>query len=234
MNSEMRRRPIVTATLFALVLSLAAVTRDAAAEETDTSSASAVKRSVRVGVRLQREKDAADVLVERHGVWTLACRAPCTFEAVAGEEVHVDMQGLIEEPLVFTVPADGRAEHDIEVRRRGDGLFVGGLVAIGAGAISLALGMAIIRGAGKEDLFGEGNRAVASIAMVLGAASAVTGAVLILRRSTTPFIAPSSSPSPSPPTRAQAVEDVGVAPTRSLGVDPVRLALPQLVWSARF
>lgn len=217
------RRRIVCMTLVGLA-SIIAGAREASAEER-------IAAPVRVRVHLQRAKDAADVLVERHGAWTLACRAPCTFDGVPGEQVRITMEGLIEEPLVFTVPAGGATEHDIEVRRRGDGLFVGGLVAFGAGAMSLALGMAIIRGAGKEDLFGEGNRAVASVAMVLGAASAVTGVVLVVRRSTTPFVAPKE---PLPTTRAQALDEL--ASTRAFGVGALRApsAPPQVGFTLEF
>lgn len=68
---------------------------------------------------------AADVSVARGGTWTIVCRAPCTFDATPGDEVHVALDGLIEEPLVFVVAvaADGRREQDIEVRRRGKGFF---------------------------------------------------------------------------------------------------------------
>jgi hypothetical protein len=181
---------------------------------------------VHVRVKMKKEWDFADVFVERRGIWTSAGQTPCTFDAAPGERVRVDVQGDAEHGLVFTVPDDGTRDHEIEVHRRGDGYFVGGLVAIGAGAVSLALGMAIIRGAGNDDLFGGANRAVAAVMLLLGAGSAVTGAVLILRRSTDPYLVPSTLPS----TRTQALEDLApVRTTRPLESPPF-----QLSWTTRF
>jgi hypothetical protein len=198
------------------VVPLAALVLFGLAEE------ASAQETVRVNVRIQKGHDFADVFVERNGSWTMPCQAPCSFDATPGETVRVDVQGDASQRLTFTVPSDGTRTHDIEVRRRGDDLLVGGLVAIGAGAVSLALGMAIIRGAGKEDLFGSGNRAVAPVMMLLGAGSAGAGAYLILTRSTAPFLVPAN--------RTQALEDL--APTRSTASTPA--APSQLVWSLPF
>jgi len=178
----------------------------------DVRDACADEAPVHVSVRVQREKDVADVFVERGEKWTLVCQAPCTFEATRGEQVRVAMDGILEEPLAFTVEGDDSGAQDIEVRRRGGGRLVGGLVAIGVGTASMALGEAILRGADKGDLFGAANGWIGFIGMVLGAASVVTGTVLILKRPTEPFLA---------------------SPPRSQAVDPV-LARPQLVWTLQF
>jgi hypothetical protein len=150
-------------------------------------------RRVQVRIRLQREREFADVFIERRGTWGYECRAPCSVDAVAGERGRIDFPGTSDEPLMFVVPSDGSEVHEIEVRRRGRGKLVGGLVAFGAGALSLALGMAIIRGAGQDDLFGEANGAVGRILLVLGGASGVTGAVLVVDRSTAPVLVPPST-----------------------------------------
>jgi hypothetical protein len=174
-------------------------------------------RKTRVRVRLKREGEVADVFVERRGSWSFECRAPCTFDATAGEQGRIQILGTDDAPLEFTVAAGGTGEHDIEVDRRGKGALVAGLVAIGAGAISLALGMAIIRGAGDDDLFGEGNRTVARILLLLGGGSAVTGTVLIVTRSTAPVVVPPA-----------------VSSSRGHDETPLPIARPQLVWTVRF
>jgi hypothetical protein len=190
----------------------------------EASAQEAERAVVHVRVKTKKDWDFADVFVERRGTWINVCQTPCTFDAAPGERIRVDVQGDAEHGLVFTVPDDGTREHEIEVHRRGDGYFAGGLIAIGAGAVSLALGMAIIRGAGKDDLFGEGNRAVATVMLLLGAGSAVTGAVLILRRSTDPYLVPSAA------NRIQALEDLAPARTTRWAESPPL----QLSWSTRF
>jgi hypothetical protein len=209
-------RRIVLATLAALIHLGAA--HDASAEE--------APHVVRVHVSLQREREFADVFIERRGAYDFECRAPCSFEAKAGERGHVDFPGTTDEPVGFTVPADATGDYRFEVRRRGKAALVGGLVAAGAGAISLALGMAIIRGAGKDDLFGEANGAIARILLVLGGASAVTGTVLIVTRSTAPVLVPSAA------TRQEAHEDL-TSPRSSIA-DSARPLPIQLLWTGRF
>jgi hypothetical protein len=185
------------------------------------------RRSVRVHVRLDGGLEVADVLVERDGTWDFACRAPCTFDAAPGERVRVDVLGITHEPLTFTVQQpDATGADDIVIDRQGRGALVGGLAAFGAGAISLALGMAIIRGAGDDDLFGKANGFVGRLGLLLGAASVVTGTVLIVTRSTAPVVLP------SPTTRSQAHEDL--AAERAAGASVLRFAPPQLTWTARF
>lgn len=189
------------------------------------AGSAAAEETVHVNVRMQKGHDFADVFVERRGSWERVCQAPCSFEAAPGENVRADVQGDENQRLTFTVPADGTREHDIEVRRRGDNYLVGGLVAIGAGAVSLALGMAIIRGAEKEDLFGSGNRAVATVMMLLGGGSVAAGGYLILTRSTAPFIVPAN--------RTQALEDL--APTRAKAASIFAPAASSpLLWTTRF
>lgn len=206
-------RPIAIA-LAALVLLGAA--RDASAEEGEPAApAPAPLRRVRVNVRLQRDSDIADARMERDGTWTTICRLPCAFDAAGGERGRIQFLNTSDEPLTFTVPGDGSTTYDVEVHRPGNGYLVGGLAAFGAGAISLALGMAIIRGAGKDDLFGEANGFMGRLLLLLGGASGVTGTVLVLKHSSTPFLA---APSPSPPA-IPAVPGVSAF---------------QLVWTGRF
>ena len=190
-------RHIVVVPLAALLL--VGLAGDASAED-----------AVRVNVRMQKGHDFADIFVERHGAWERVCQAPCSFEAAPGENVRADVQGDENQRLTFAVPSDGTREHDIEVRRRGDNYLAGGLIAIGAGAVSLALGMAIIRGAGKEDLFGSGNRAVATVMMLLGGGAVGAGGYLILTRSTAPFLVPTN--------RTQALEDLAPARAQRQGL----------------
>jgi hypothetical protein len=184
-----------------------------------------------VNVRLEREGEIADVLVERYGTWSLACRAPCTFDASPGEHLRIGVLGADHEPLAFTVPADASAAHDvdIDIGRQGRGALIAGLAMIAGGAVSLALGMAIIRGAGDDDLFGDANRWVGRVGLLLGGASVVTGGVLIITRSTAPVILP------SPTTRSQAHDDLGPTRATSSGSSiPLRLAPVQVVWTLRF
>lgn len=174
--------------------------RDASAdEESPSPSPPTPLRSVRVNVRVQRDSDIADARMERGGTWTTICRVPCAFDAATGEHGRIDFLNTSDDPLPFTVPGDGTTTYDVEVHRPGNGYLVGGLAAFGAGAISLALGMAIIRGAGKEDLFGEANGFMGRLLLILGGASGVTGTVLVLKHSSTPFLAgPGPAPAPSP------------------------------------
>lgn len=151
-------------------------------------------RTVQVQVRLQRDGEVADVFVQRDGAWSFACRTPCSFDAAPGEQVRIDVLGFGDEPIGFTVQSNP-GKQDIAVGRRGRGYLVGGLAAIGAGAITLALGMAIIRGAGDDDLFGEANRWVARAMLLLGGGSVVAGGALVVTRSTGPMILP---PPPTP------------------------------------
>jgi hypothetical protein len=210
-------RRIVLASFAAALLSFGTA-RDASAEEG--------LGVVRVNVSLQRDREFADVFIERRGTYEFECRAPCSFEAKAGEHGHVDFPGTTDEPAPFIVPNDGTETYHFQIRRRGKAALVGGLVAVAAGALSLALGMAIIRGAGKDDLFGEANGAIGRILLVLGGASAVTGTVLIVTRSTAPVLVPSSS------SRREAHEDL-TAPRSSIADAAPPLPL-QLQWTGRF
>lgn len=203
---------------FAALL-LLAVAPDAHAQDTQETQETHAKPSVRVHVGLDRARDVANVLVERRGSWITACEAPCTVEAAPGEEIRIDMGDILDAPLSFVVAADGRTDQDIIVVRRGKGLFVGGLVAIGVGAISLALGAAILRGAGPDDLFGDNgtNKFVGRLAALLGAGSVAAGTVMIVRRSTTPYlVSPALPERPTP----------SMPPAPPIGVS--------LVWSMRF
>lgn len=206
-------RRLVLAPLFALLVFGAA--RDAAAQEA---------RTIPVRVRLGSDLQVADVLVERDGKWDFACRAPCTFDATPNTRVRINVLGGEYEPLDLTVPADAPEGHDVEVGRKGRGYFVGGLAAIGAGAISMALGMAIIRGADKDDLFGDANGWIARAMLLLGAGSVVTGSVLIVTRSTAPMIMP-------PANRKQTHEDL--LPGQS-NASLAPMMPPQLVWTTTF
>jgi hypothetical protein len=212
-------RRILLAPLAALAI--LGASRDACAQKPE-------EPSVHVRVRMEREGEVADVLVDRYGKWAFVCRAPCTFDAAPGEHVriHVLSNDRDDEPLAFSVPREADASHDvdIDVGHRGRGAFIAGLAAIGGGAISLALGMAIIRGAGKDDLFGSANGFIGRLGLLLGAVAVGTGAYLIVTRSTAPVILPT--------TRAQAHDDLAV-PGTSSSIELRDVPL-QLGWTVRF
>lgn len=222
-------RSILLASFIALA-HLATSAREARAEEAPVDAVTPEPpRSVRVTVKVHDEREFADVFVERRGQFESVCRAPCTFDAAPGERLRVDVYGSADELLTSTVRTDGASEQEIEVRRRGRGFLAGGLVAVGAGAISLALGMAIIRGADRTDLFQDlsANRALGTVLLVLGGLSAATGAVLIVKRSTAPFLETSR------PTRIQALEDL--RPARPIGETiGETFSAPQLGWTQAF
>jgi hypothetical protein len=181
---------------------------------------------------MEREGEAADVLVDRYGKWAFVCRAPCTFDAAPGEHVRIQVLSTDDPPLPFTIPTNADASHDvdIDVGRKGRGALIAGLAAIAGGAVSLARGMAIIRGAGKDDLFGSANGFMGRLGLVLGAISAGAGAYLIVTRSTAPVILPT--------TRAGAHEDLatpGVSSSIESQSPSSSAPFPlQLGWTVRF
>jgi hypothetical protein len=173
--------------------------------------------TVRVRVRLARKEDVVTVMRPGSGEGSFVCRAPCTFDGLPNEKVRVVVEGT-DEPLDLVVANEPGGIQDVEVRHRGTGLLIGGLVTGGVGVVDLLLGVIILESKSTATTTAQedSRKLLGTVMVVLGAVALTAGVAMITARSTGPVLVQ------PPTTRSQALQDL--APSRAAfeGLPPPR------------